>query len=227
MEETKYINFKLNDPHNHHKCVSVAGSFNNWSSTHDPMEFDVDSKNWILDVSVDLPVNHKVVYKYVVDQHKWICDSTAPLETDNHGNENNVTYVISKSSSTNNSHNINSNNNNDDNDNIDNTKQQNEEIDHHSFHENDLFDAKENNNAGNIDADELTAPTSGEENNANEIDITSKPHENSQAIEQVDNKNNYNSNIPKPSGKFTFHSIWESITWFFKYYILSWFYPEN
>lgn len=223
MEDTKYINFKLNDPFKHHKSVNVAGSFNNWSSTHDPMNFDVDSKNWILDLSVDLPVDEKIIYKYVVDQHKWICDSTAPLETDNDGNENNITYVILKSNSANN----NNSSSNDDN----NTKQQNEEFDHHSFHENDLFDANENNNAENIDVDELTAPTSGEENNLNEIDITNKSQENSQensqVNEQVDNKNNCNSNIPNPSGKLTFHSIWESITWFFKYYILSWFYPEN
>lgn len=240
----KYIDFKLNDPFKAHNTVNVAGNFNDWNPTIDSLTFDDDSKNWVLQLNLqnsNLQVNSKVIYKYVVDQDKWICDYSAPLEKDDMGNENNLTFVMSKSIS------INNNNIDNDNDNdktasldleqtpladpipdivpaavvSDDETEEVEDFDHKSFHENELFDAQEQG------LDE-TAPTSGEENN-HEIEI-----ENSQLTKPLNNNNsnddaNNNSNeIPNPNTtKFTFKSFWESFTWFFKYYILAWFYPQN
>lgn len=217
-----YIDFKLKDPFATHTSVKVAGTFNNWDPTANALSFDTESKDWGAAVAVDLPVDHKVLYKYVVDENKWICDVAAPLEKDVAGNENNVTFVIVKSKpaaaaaaaavekpqhqeeasgggAT-----------------AEATKQpdeQEEEVfDHKSFHENELFDASEQ-------AHDETAPTSGEENNQDAESPTTEV-----AARKEKEKD---GSIPKPEGDFTFASLWESIAWFFKYYILSWFYPEH
>lgn len=238
MTKTSSIDFKLKDPFHTHKKVNVAGSFNNWDPSVDSLLFDGESNYWALNMPVDLPKGHKVIYKYIVDENKWICESSAPLEKDSEGNENNVSYVIVKSTE-------NGDNNNNDNDYGDDTVSQikDGEFDHKSFHEKDLFDGTER-------ADE-TAPTSGEESsneqtqfpeksipnsspkstpvsesNPNSLSSTPIPPKEDELITHEHNKNKDNSNIPKTDGNFTFASFWESFKWFFKYYILSWFHSD-
>lgn len=227
MTKPNYINFKLKDPFATHTNVKVAGTFNDWDPTADALAFDTESKDWFLDLDVDLPADQKVMYKYVVDENKWICDVSAPLEKDADGNENNITFVILKNKTQTGSK-VGSDRKEQEPAQDQKLKQeqgkeeqqeQEEEVfDHKSFHENELFDASEQ-------VQDETAPTSGEENNQEtDAPLDSNAHDIQLATTGPKKDSN---DIPKPSGGFSFASLWESIAWFFKYYILSWFYPEH
>ena len=242
MTKPNYINFKLKDPFETHTNVNVAGTFNNWDPNADALAFDTESKDWCLDLDVDLPVDHKVMYKYVVDENKWICDVSAPLEKDADGNENNVTFVILKNKTHTGSktgsvrkeqkeereqkqkREQKQEQKQEDSkaDSVAGKLEQQEEeeevFDHKSFHENELFDASEQ-------GQDETAPTSGEENN-HEADAPLEATTHDIQLATTGPKKGGND-IPKPNGGFSFASLWESIAWFFKYYILSWFYPEH
>jgi hypothetical protein len=213
VESKNCINFKLNDPDKSYKKVHVAGTFNDWNSTINELTFNNDTKNWLLDLLVQLSPNDKILYKYIIDGNNWIYDKNEPYETDSQGNQNNIGYPKS----------IN------DNDNNDNIVHKDDEIsDHKSFHDNELFD---NTESSLINQNE-TAPTSGEEN-SNELEnengdddelISITVHstdKNTQIIIDENNQKDLSKNGYKPN------SFWESIKWFFKYYILSLFYPQE
>lgn len=236
-QNQNYIDFRLKDPFSTHTNVNVAGTFNNWDPKADTLSFDKETKDWSLGLKVDLPVGHKVLYKYVVDENKWICDVSAPLEKDDAGNENNVTFVIVRNQSSTGGKTAQEDKSvtqhaqtpteEDKQGNITSAQKKTEQqqeteeevFDHKSFHENELFDASE-------PSHDETAPTSGEENNQ-EADIpidATAVHDTHLA---TGSKKKDDSSTPKPKGEFGIATLWESIAWFFKYYILSWFYPEH
>ncbi len=87
-----FYNFKLGDPTRTYNSVSVAGTFNNWSTTHDKLKYEIESGHWTVGVTLEKP---KFTYKYVVNGNDWILDKSAPSEEDSQGNENN--YGIAQS----------------------------------------------------------------------------------------------------------------------------------
>ncbi|KAF2458627.1 hypothetical protein BDY21DRAFT_378416 [Lineolata rhizophorae] len=71
--------------------VLVTGTFDDWAAS---VKLDKESDS-SFSKTVDLPDDkEKIFYKYVVDGN-WVADSTAPSETDDHNNTNNVLSVSS------------------------------------------------------------------------------------------------------------------------------------
>ncbi|MCG9894853.1 MAG: alpha-amylase family glycosyl hydrolase, partial [Fimbriimonadaceae bacterium] len=72
--------------------VHVAGTFNRWSATADPMKLDAQGTRWSLRVPLR-PGRH--LYKFVLNGREWITDpANAELETDESGNRNSVLFVV-------------------------------------------------------------------------------------------------------------------------------------
>ncbi len=88
---TYFYSFKLGDPTKTYSSVSVAGTFNDWSTTHDELKYELNNGYWTLGVNLKKP---KFAYKYVVNGTDWILDKDAPSKKDSNGNENN--YGIAK-----------------------------------------------------------------------------------------------------------------------------------
>lgn len=211
------IQFKLKDLDQSFNKVNVAGTFNDWSPTSKQLSFDDSSKNWILEVIVNLAAGEKVLYKYVVNGTEWIHDKNEPYEIDTNGNLNNVCYVILKDSP---------------------IKTDDEIFDHKDLHDNELFDSINNttemtNSTINKDDGTVeTAPTSGDEN-FTELVVTAQESANNDPILPTIKSTGINSarpivnnELPKTAqNNYQGTSLWESIKWFFKYYIFAWFYP--
>lgn len=197
MTEPNCINFKLHDPNKSYKKVSVAGTFNNWNPTSDELSFDDVSKDWRLELLVELPLEEKVLYKYVVDGENWVCDVTAPFENDSAGNQNNSAYVVVKENSGLAS--------------AGSAKGKDDDSDQKSQDDTESHDVT-------MPTAYETAPTSGEE----------EPGEKKQLV--VDDKKastlkarKVASKQPIFKNKDETYTFWDSIKWFVKYYILSWF----
>ena len=72
--------------------VAVAGTFNGWNSTDNPLQSDADGKIWR--VTVNLPLG-KSLYKFVLNGDNWIVDpKAAATETDASGNTNSVLLIL-------------------------------------------------------------------------------------------------------------------------------------
>ena len=72
--------------------VSVAGTFNGWSPTANPMRPNAERRRWTL--SLELPVGRHA-YKFVVDGSRWIVDPKNPrTEDDGAGNVNSILTVL-------------------------------------------------------------------------------------------------------------------------------------
>ena len=72
--------------------VSVAGTFNNWNNTANPLHSDADGKIWRATVSLPLGKN---LYKFVLNGDNWIFDpKAAKNETDASGNTNSVLLLL-------------------------------------------------------------------------------------------------------------------------------------
>ncbi|KAH3670738.1 hypothetical protein OGAPHI_001253 [Ogataea philodendri] len=89
------IEFQLSDQDHVHGGVYVAGSFNEWSSSKDKLEFDPLNGVWKTTLKLDKPVEEgtKLMYKFVVDNEQWVCSPDEPREPDESGIENNVLVV--------------------------------------------------------------------------------------------------------------------------------------
>ena len=61
------------------KRVNIAGDFNNWSKTADPLYDREGSGLWT--IKIPLPPGH-YEYKFVIDGEKWIPDPGNPEEVD-------------------------------------------------------------------------------------------------------------------------------------------------
>jgi hypothetical protein len=191
------VNFKLKDQFKAHTSVNVAGTFNDWNPKLDSLEFNDKDKAWMLELFLDLPEETKIMYKYVVDDTNWICDESEPFEADENGFNNNVAILKSFGA---------------------------------ELHENELFDPSEQDNNSE------TAPTSGEDDvivehaqtqtHAAVTSSLSKP-EDKTPEEVVERPSTAPATINKEDEQEVLQSFWESIKFFFKYYILSWFYPER
>ncbi|CAN5676727.1 alpha-glycosidase [soil metagenome] len=72
------------------KKVSVAGTFNAWNKDAQPMSLDADGRTFRR--KVDLPVG-KVLYKFVLDDTKWIVDPKGKTSNDGNGNDNTILFV--------------------------------------------------------------------------------------------------------------------------------------
>ena len=72
--------------------VTVAGAFNDWSTTANPM-FDADGDG-VYEIELEIaPGRHP--YKYVVNGNRWITDETAPeFADDGYGGQNSVLIVV-------------------------------------------------------------------------------------------------------------------------------------
>jgi 1,4-alpha-glucan branching enzyme len=70
--------------HEHAGTVSLAGDFNNWSTTAHPMRRAADG-SWIIEVS--LPPGRQE-YKFLVDGKEWWNDPGAPKTPNLWGTEN-------------------------------------------------------------------------------------------------------------------------------------------
>lgn len=217
-ESSNYIQFKLDDPDHSHNKVNVAGTFNDWNPKSDELSFDDDSKKWLLKVLVGLNAGEKILYKYVVNDEEWICDKDEPHETDSSGNWNNISYVILKDNLTCK--------------NVKDVKTDDEIFDHRDFHDSELFDIinnnTENSNVDKNDSNAETAPTSGDEN------FPELQTDDDSAIATIkstggnNTKSTVTSDLPKTAqNNYPGNSLWESIKWFFKYYIFVWFYPHD
>ncbi len=69
------------------QAVSVAGTFNNWNSTANPMRVDADGLTWRATLPLELG---KYGYKFVLNGNNWIVDPTTATETDADNNANSV-----------------------------------------------------------------------------------------------------------------------------------------
>lgn len=75
-------------------AVSVAGSFNGWNATANPMS-DPD-KDGVWSADVEIPAG-RVTYKFVVNGDQWMTDeSAAEFESDGFGGQNSVLVVGDK-----------------------------------------------------------------------------------------------------------------------------------
>jgi len=75
------------------RTVHVAGSFNNWAGTIAAGGYPLQQQSgaWVLERA--LPVGHQL-YKFVLDESKWIPDPANPLSEDDHyGGRNSVVDV--------------------------------------------------------------------------------------------------------------------------------------
>ena len=73
------------------KSVAVAGTFNHWDRTANPMVCDADGKTWR--VTVTLPLG-KTEYKFVTDGETWRTDPGAKSEDDGNGHQNSVLLLL-------------------------------------------------------------------------------------------------------------------------------------
>ncbi len=70
--------------------VSVAGSFNGWSPTANPMHNQPGTNTWTL----SLPLSPgQYTFKYVIDGKQWIDAPNLPVQDDGNGNVNSVLVV--------------------------------------------------------------------------------------------------------------------------------------
>lgn len=67
------------------RSVSVAGTFNDWNKAANPLR--KEGRRWV--ATLDLPLG-KILYKYVLDNEKWVLDPGSKSEKDESGNENSV-----------------------------------------------------------------------------------------------------------------------------------------
>jgi len=78
-------------PANSVKSVSIAGTFNSWDRTANPLKADADGKTWR--TTLTLPFG-KYLYKLVIDGDTWIQDPQASKsEDDGNGNTNSVVFL--------------------------------------------------------------------------------------------------------------------------------------
>lgn len=196
-EETHLV-FKLYDPSKLHHRVNVAGTFNNWNPNGDLLSFDLKTKTWLLDLLVDLPVNERVLYKYIVDEGTWICDGEAPSTKDELGNENNVTYVVAITR-----------------DQPEAGQKDNGPLNNTSDHENELFEPNED-----AVQDGGSAPSSGESDTHNDVPQAS------QVLTRCNVHKSDFPDTPNVEEHRPTTSFWDQVKWFF-HYLLSWFYPQT
>jgi hypothetical protein len=73
------------------KSVTIAGSFNNWSMTADPLHDREGTGMWT--VTIPLPPG-RYEYKFVIDGEEWIPDPANPTtDDDGFGGSNSVIVV--------------------------------------------------------------------------------------------------------------------------------------
>ena len=73
------------------KSVSLAGSFNNWSTTATPMSDDDDDGVWTVTIELE---DGEYQYKFVVNGDKWYQDLNNPLSApDGYGGRNSIIRV--------------------------------------------------------------------------------------------------------------------------------------
>jgi 1,4-alpha-glucan branching enzyme len=73
------------------KKVNIAGTFNNWSTTADPLYDREGSGMWT--IVLPLPPG-KYEYKFIIDNDEWIPDPANPVTTDDgFGGSNSVISV--------------------------------------------------------------------------------------------------------------------------------------
>lgn len=89
--ESKFT-FKYHDGDKRWSNVSVAGTFNDWSPETTLLTYDTLSSCWTRDVKLSVSPLSKIMYKYVLDGAKWVCDDTE-TEEDVNGNVNNVAFT--------------------------------------------------------------------------------------------------------------------------------------
>jgi glycosidase len=73
------------------QSVSVAGTFNQWNVTANPLTPDTERRVWSL--SLRLPPG-EYQYKFVVDGNRWLTDPAAHTVDDGHGNRNSLLMVL-------------------------------------------------------------------------------------------------------------------------------------
>lgn len=71
--------------------VDVAGTFNNWNQSANPLTPQPDGRTW--SVRLKLPYG-RVQYKFVIDGAQWVLDPMAPSLPDGNGNTNSVVLVL-------------------------------------------------------------------------------------------------------------------------------------
>lgn len=196
------VYFKLHDPFSNHRIVNVAGSFNEWNSSSDSLNFDKNSKMWTLQRSVDLPEGDKVLYKFVVDDTQWICDFSAPLEKDSEGNDNNIGYVVVEGNESGS---------------YDSDTNKNTILDYTSSQKDDLFGETKKARDGVISSDGGNEILESFENSQTTIKSTNNKH-----LVSLDD----GTGTLAQSKRFSFVSIWKSLTWFVGYYLFSWFHSN-
>lgn len=76
------------------KSVSVAGTFNKWDKSADPLT-PVPGKPGVWSIKLELPVGRHS-YKFVINGDQWIVDPKAPSEVDGGGNRNSILVVLPK-----------------------------------------------------------------------------------------------------------------------------------
>ena len=220
-----YIKFRLNDPNKSYSNVNVAGNFNNWNSTLDKLNFNDSNKYWILNMLTDSPTNTKIIYKYVVDNNIWICDNENAVELDDKGNENNIIYAIEEEEEEEEEKKGDNNDINDITPVAQLTKPIDNQVNDKPLEEENLFEPHESQLSE-------TAPTSGDEEIVPNTDIlttTNKHNDVQDIINNIHNNNNNNNQNTHGNNnpEHAIQSIWETVRWFFRYYILSWFLPDK
>ncbi len=82
------FSLKLNGPA---KGVSVAGSFNGWSPTANPMHEQAGTNQWTLKLPL---APGEYTFKYVINGTQWVNAPGLPLQSDGNGNTNSVMFVL-------------------------------------------------------------------------------------------------------------------------------------
>ena len=72
------------------QSVSVAGTFNGWSKTANPLKKSADGKTWTVTLNLEPDVYQ---YKFVVNSATWLPNPTAPTFKDAEGNTNSLLTV--------------------------------------------------------------------------------------------------------------------------------------
>jgi cyclomaltodextrinase len=87
--ESRPVTFSLVVPGSP-RTVGVAGSFNGWNATANPLLPGTDRVTWSATLTLSPGV---YTYKFVVNGSRWLADSKAPVQDDGSGNINSVLVV--------------------------------------------------------------------------------------------------------------------------------------
>ncbi|ODV85882.1 hypothetical protein CANARDRAFT_22669 [[Candida] arabinofermentans NRRL YB-2248] len=79
------ISFSLPDESGTFSKVSIAGTFNSWSSSENELSYDPLVKQWATTLTFPTDtykIDDKIFYKFVINDQDWVCNESNDMEAD-------------------------------------------------------------------------------------------------------------------------------------------------